>query len=223
MKIIGILLILCSVFLTSCQVDATDSRVIETENRIITPKITPTPIASAIPKLKEQFEVYSKIGNVEVGNNCVRLIIENSQLKTGDRVQIVFTELPTQKIEEAQIIENTECKDDYFGDLTGNNPEAKSTHYLLKLLDQNAYARGFAIGIVNVDGKVKTEKGIATIDFDNDKENEYFRECTSNEGLHLTVWKGKPLVGKRIWHSYYHFNYDTEPTCKKKDYEGTDD
>jgi hypothetical protein len=223
MKILGIVMILCGVILTSCQLNVTDSRVIESENGTITPKTSPTPIASAIPKPKDQFDIYSKIGNVEVGNNCIRLIIENSQLKIGDRVQIVFTELPSQKIEEAQIIESTECKDDYFGDLTGNNPKAKSTHYLLKLLDQNAYLTGFGIGIVNVDKKVKIEKGSATIDLDEDKENEYFRECSSNEGLHLTVWKGKPLIGKRIWHSYYHFNYDTDPTCKKKDYEGTDD
>jgi hypothetical protein len=37
----------------------------------------------------------------------------------------------------------------------------------------------------------------------------------------LTVWTGKPLIGKRIFHAYYYLRYDTEPTCKKKDYEGT--
>lgn len=45
------------------------------------------------------------------------------------------------------------------------------------------------------------------------------RGCTSNEGLHLTLWSGKPLEGKRLWHMYYYLGYDVEPTCQSADYQ----
>lgn len=173
---------------------------------------------------KEELEesVDSKIGNVEIGNKCVRLFIANEKLMVGDKVQIVLPESPSQKILQAEIIEYSECKDEYFGDLEPDNPYTKLTPYLLNLSDQSGKNNGFGIGIVNVNTQTKLEKGMATIDLNEDGKNEYFRECTSNEGLHLTVWTGKPLKGKRIWHSYYNFSYDTKPNCKVKDYEETD-
>jgi hypothetical protein len=66
------------------------------------------------------------------------------------------------------------------------------------------------------------EKGIPTAELTGAPPPEYFRECTSNEGMHFTVWTGKPLVGKRIWHRYWYLHYDTKFTCKKKDYERTE-
>jgi hypothetical protein len=44
-----------------------------------------------------------------------------------------------------------------------------------------------------------------------------FRVCTSSEGLHFTLWQGKPLVGKRLWHCYFYLGYDVEPSCKPLD------
>jgi len=44
-----------------------------------------------------------------------------------------------------------------------------------------------------------------------------FRACTSREGIHFTVWQGKPLVGKRVWHAYFYLGYDVEPSCKTLD------
>jgi len=45
------------------------------------------------------------------------------------------------------------------------------------------------------------------------------RGCTSSEGLHLTLWSGEPLKGKRLWHMYYYLGYDVEPTCQPADYQ----
>ena len=44
------------------------------------------------------------------------------------------------------------------------------------------------------------------------------RGCTSSEGLHLTLWAGEPLKGRRLWHAYYYLGYDVEPTCQPADY-----
>ncbi len=100
--------------------------------------------------------------------------------------------------------------------------EGDITDYLLKSFDKNFLNRGFGIGVVTVQ-KTQMNGKFATLDIDDNKKPIYFRECTSMEGLHLTVWKGKPLVGKGIWHAYYGVGYDTVPTCKKKDFYGTDD
>jgi hypothetical protein len=45
-----------------------------------------------------------------------------------------------------------------------------------------------------------------------------FRACTSQEGVHLTVWAGQPLRSRRLWHWYVHFDFDTEPRCVAADY-----
>jgi hypothetical protein len=45
------------------------------------------------------------------------------------------------------------------------------------------------------------------------------RGCTSSEGLHLTLWAGEPLKGRRLWHTYYYLGYDVESTCQPADYQ----
>ncbi|MCK4867017.1 MAG: hypothetical protein KAT39_03120, partial [Alphaproteobacteria bacterium] len=45
-----------------------------------------------------------------------------------------------------------------------------------------------------------------------------FRVCASREGLHFSVWSGKPLEGARRWHAYYYLGYDIEPDCTDRDY-----
>jgi hypothetical protein len=44
-----------------------------------------------------------------------------------------------------------------------------------------------------------------------------FRVFTSTEGLHFTLWQGKPLLGTRVWHGYFYLGYDVEPSCKPLD------
>jgi hypothetical protein len=55
-------------------------------------------------------------------------------------------------------------------------------------------------------------------DLDGDGKAESFRQCVSSEGVHLTVWSGEPLKGKRIFHAYVPLGYDTEPNCTPADY-----
>jgi hypothetical protein len=55
------------------------------------------------------------------------------------------------------------------------------------------------------------------VDLDRDGVIERFRSCTSMEGVHYTVWSGKPLEGTRRWHYYYYLGYDVEPSCDARD------
>jgi len=56
-------------------------------------------------------------------------------------------------------------------------------------------------------------------DLDGDGKPEYFRQCTSSEGVHLTIWSGRPLKGTRRWHCYFYLGYDVEPNCTEAEYE----
>lgn len=47
--------------------------------------------------------------------------------------------------------------------------------------------------------------------------NAQVRLCTSQEGVHLTVWAGAPLKSRRLWHEYYYLGYDVEPSCEERD------
>lgn len=160
--------------------------------------------------------ISSQIGTIESDANSVCLRIENPNLGPGDTTDIIITETP-QKIFREKVLKIGGCEPP-FGDLSNNSSE-----YLLSASETGILSQGYGIGIVNSPNSAKLVKGLASMDINNDGKPEFFRECTSNEGLHLTVWTDKPLIGKRIWHSYYHFNYDTESTCQKKDYEGTHD
>jgi hypothetical protein len=42
-----------------------------------------------------------------------------------------------------------------------------------------------------------------------------FRACGANDGIHLTVWRGIPVTGTRVWSGYYYEagNPGTLPTC----------
>ena len=154
----------------------------------------------------------SQIGVVDTNQtNQICLAIQNASLKTGDKVFIVSPEKPQtakmaviEKKLTSSCSRNTETNED-------------DSFYLLKLSKGKTDSPFIAFGVISPDSIIPV-KGVVSLDLNSDKKREYFRACYSNEGLHLTVWTGKPLVGKRIWHSYYSLGYDVEPNCKKADY-----
>jgi hypothetical protein len=81
-------------------------------------------------------------------------------------------------------------------------------------------APAIAIAIARSEQSFVVKNGIASADLDGDGRAEYFRECTSSEGIHLTVWTGRLLNGQRRWHYYYYLGYDVEPSCKAKEAQG---
>jgi hypothetical protein len=70
-------------------------------------------------------------------------------------------------------------------------------------------------------GKVSTRRvgSHVTFDLGGEAAAAEVRSCTSQEGIHLTVWSGEPLTSKRLWHEYWYLGYDAEPSCEKLDYE----
>jgi hypothetical protein len=158
--------------------------------------------------------LYSKVGIVNsLPDAGACLAIRNTRLKKGDRIQALLPDKP-QAVLVATIAGRTptSCSSD-------NDVFENATFYRLKMPKREDPFVGF--GIIQTT-PVQIVRGVAKADLDRDRKDEYFRSCTSMEGLHLTIWKGKPLTGKRIWHTYYYLGYDTEPSCKKNEYEGLD-
>jgi hypothetical protein len=52
-------------------------------------------------------------------------------------------------------------------------------------------------------------------DLDQTHTKNTFRACGANDGIHLTVWRGIPLTGTRVWSGYYYEagNPGTLPAC----------
>lgn len=167
--------------------------------------------------------IEAKVGIVSTMKDdhvCVRGL--NAQLKPGNEMYLIIPYDRPHKLLRMSIVRKLaeSCVDD-DSDIGDEEDVIKNTSYYLaevtEKTDEYQILSGFAILDPSISPKL--ENGIATAELTDTPPAEYFRECTSNEGMHFTVWKGKPLIGKRIWHRYYYLHYDTVPMCKKKDYE----
>jgi hypothetical protein len=88
-----------------------------------------------------------------------------------------------------------------------------STHgYAITIDDATAPAPFVGIGLMG-DPRLQTAGALLTADVDDDRHPEFFRSCTSQEGVHLTIWSDAALTGRRRWHRYYPLGYDVDPTC----------
>lgn len=99
-----------------------------------------------------------------------------------------------------------------------------SSFYLLKLApsssrfgSENA-GRLPGIALVDPPAGLRTVSGKVSGDLNGDGKRDYFRQCTSREGIHFTAWTGRPLRGTRVWNSYYYLGYDVVPNCNEKDF-----
>jgi hypothetical protein len=139
------------------------------------------------------------------------LYIANGGLSAGQRVQFVTTSTP-QDAGEMEILGKADdtCKE-------ANQDRRGVVRYSFKVI-RGALSSGTpAFAIANFSRLLTPTEGGVAADLDGDGHPEFFRACTSTEGLHLTVWKGKPLEGWRKWHYYYYLGYDVTPDCTESD------
>lgn len=167
--------------------------------------------------------IYSKVGTVDSkGQDSICLQTKNAHLvknmpvsiviRLDKKPQKVLLAIVGKKLKESCLRDHAEGGDDYQG---------KDHYYSLKLKKKLANKQEliFGIGVIQPTKAIQVKNNLASVDLNKDGRLEYFRSCTSNEGGHFTIWTGKPLQGKRIWHSYYYVDYGTEADCKKKDWQ----
>ena len=174
--------------------------------------------ASCLQGRPEPFSIDSQVGVVDAnadGRLC--LSISNPNLGDGTQVTLILPYKP-QRVAKA-IIEQKVARS------CSRNPDTdpNASFYWLKLVARKgafdlSEPQPPAIAVVRSATQVFVRHGIVSCDLDGDRRKEFFRICTSNEGNHLTIWSGKPLQGKKRWHSYYYLGYDVVPSCKRKDY-----
>lgn len=169
-------------------------------------------------------DIESTLGVVSLTNTdlvCLRIL--NATLKASDEFYaVVPNERPhvihklriTEKLPQSCVRNSSDMPD-------SDQITSRTSYYLAEFVTRNdELSLIFGIAVVGKSKPPSLVKGIATAELTGSPPAEYFRECTGNESILYTVWTGKPLVGKRIWNRAIYLEYDTVPTCTKKDYEG---
>ena len=139
------------------------------------------------------------------GREC--LSIQNANLKPGGEVKLVFAVTP-QSIADAVVAGP--------GGSCPNLEVTPSTSYELRVTGGKVEPDVEGIAVVGP-ATVAGNDDTVTAHIDHGPQDLTFRSCTSSEGVHLTVWSGGSLQGKRIWHGYHHLDYGVEADCTDKD------
>lgn len=148
------------------------------------------------------FNWAADVGTAVDKDDAVCLAIGRADLKAGQRVTFVNSSMP----QTAGELEVTEKKAASCG---AGNPDNKALSFYGFRVAKGELEK-FAPAFVLV-GPRSVE------DVDGDGVSESYRACTSQEGVHLTVWSGKALEGRRRWHDYYYLGYSVEPNCTAAD------
>ena len=160
---------------------------------------------------EQPFDYDMQLGIVEIGERTC-LTIPNDKLSAGEVVHLILPGESQLHIEAT--IAGKAPK------TCSSNPDIRRTDsfYVLQVKGHKIEVPTIALGIVNYKSIFKLQDGLWGFNPHNDASWEFLRSCASSEGLHLTIWRGRPLKGKRIWHWYYYLGYDVEADCTDADF-----
>ncbi len=161
-----------------------------------------------------QFNPQTQIGIAEVSDNgdgC--LTIMNAALRENEILNLISMQEP-QTVIRTHILNKLSLS-------CPRNTEAPTdaSFYSFRIEKIKANLIGTNIAIAGFNRSFRVSGGKVRADLNSDGKLESFRLCASNEGLHVTVWAGEPLISKRLWHEYYYLGYDVEENCNDRDYE----
>ena len=157
------------------------------------------------------YDYASSIGTAAFSRARLCLAINNPRLVPGGRVNLVVPSIP-QSVTNAEVVRSAP---DACG--TPQLRDSGSDLYELRLLSGTLPSVMPVIAVTNSSYPLQKTGAVISGDLAGNGEREFFRSCNSAEGVHLTVWSGKPFKGKLKWHSYYYLGYDLQPNCTSKD------
>ncbi len=159
------------------------------------------------------YDYASSVGVAALSGTTVCLAINNPHLSPGSAVSLVVASIP-QSLVQAEVVGPAAetCSTPQLHDSGSNVYELRLPLGALPEVMP-------VIAITNSSRPLRETGAIVSGDLAGNGGREFFRLCNSTEGIHLTVWSGKPLTGKRKWHAYYYLGYDMEPNCTSKDTE----
>ncbi len=160
---------------------------------------------------------------------------EDEQLAVGDTVALIWpdssTDAPAVVTTHVVATRPGRCAQ-LRGDTTELDDPALGPVYELALTgtpDSATVAELAASPAMAIRGTARWTRGpdgFPRADLDGDENTELARLCTSNEGIHLTLWTvvdtagtGQPREHRR-WRAYQSLGYDVEPSCTARE---TDD
>lgn len=152
----------------------------------------------------QHFSYEDRIAIVVAGSDKVCVSAKGALFKPGDDVRLVDPGM--QKSWPAVVETATEPCEASVSDVPLRAIRVKVTG------DQPPPFIGVAIQVPR-GSKFDVINGAVVTDLDGDGQREFFRSCTSAEGVHLTVWSGAALTGQRRWHAYHYVGYDMVPSC----------
>lgn len=165
------------------------------------------PAPTAVPAV----DLRSAIGVAVQKSDRACLDIRDGSLAAGRRLRFVTSSTP----QTAGELEITGPVDQACSATDQTTPGLH--HYGFKVVSGSLPKSVPAFALSGTGGTLTTGESLVTVDLDGDGAPESFRACTSTEGVHLTVWTGEPLKGRRRWHTYYYLGYDVEPSCTEAD------
>jgi len=163
--------------------------------------------ANANKRGSEHFDYLTHVGIAIRAAEVTCLSISNPSLPIGSRVFLVYASSP-QAVTRAEVLskqQNPCAQADGSG--------ASLASYKLGRTASQKLGSAPSIAVYGFRGKFAKQGASVVADLDGDGRLEFFRSCTSQEGVHFTIWSDKPLQGKRRWHRYVYLGYDVEPTC----------
>jgi hypothetical protein len=158
---------------------------------------------------KKDWSFSDDIGLVVLKSGKACLDIHNGSLTPGTGIRLVITSPPQTEL------------DAYISKVDPSCPDSNTGVQRYEVRADNAELPPSmpVIAVAGFSGKFNRRGDLITADLDRDGQDEFFRSCTSAEGIHFTVWSGKPLDGKLRWHEYYYLGYDVSPTCAPRETE----
>lgn len=157
------------------------------------------------------YDYASSVGVAALSGTKVCLAINNPQLPPGSPVSLVVATIP-QSVVQAEIVGSAAATCS-----TSQLQDSGSNTYELRLRSGTLPEVMPVIAVTNSSRPLQKTGRVVSGDLAGNGGREFFRLCNSTEGIHLTVWSGKPLTGKRKWHVYYYLGYDMQPNCTSKD------
>ena len=145
------------------------------------------------------------------GEVCLQ--IENSTIRAGAKVDLVVVDVIA--MDGRQSVVRAEVVRQRAKPCSGMD---RGNSYTLRRLDGASGTSIVAIAIIGFSGPFEVRGGIVAADLDGDGGKEFFRACASHEGIHFTVWSGKPLKGRLRFHAYHYAGYDLEPNCSGEEW-----
>lgn len=152
-------------------------------------------VALGCRKAPESYD--SSVGVAVKSSDHACLSIQNASLSAGKAVSLITApQSPT--VSQAEVVSAS-------SEPCGRLADKTESHYVIRIVHGDVEDNLPVIAVIDGSTVLNKESG------------DSFRSCTSSEGVHLTIWHGKPLEGERLWHRYYYLGQDIEPNCTAKD------